>query len=196
MLPACNFLSTSVLDQNTFVTVQLQLKISVIFSRILRNNTALAGAVCVGSCIWQILVILSLDAISQLRSYFCVWMVQEVAESRQLHFKRVSRFWPIGGCCQGRNVLDCSRSFAVPSDCQAVGANGLWNARDISWGSEEGCSIQRSWWAASAGAVVLAHPGRIFKWGESPFHEVCVGKISIASQHSWYLSAIPNNEGW
>lgn len=42
-----------------FFNVQLQLKISVIVSRILRNNTALAGAACVGGCIWQTLLILS-----------------------------------------------------------------------------------------------------------------------------------------
>lgn len=63
-----------------FFSVQLQLKISVIFSRILRNNAALAGAVCEGGSAWQTLIIVSLNAISQLRSHFCVWMVQKVAE--------------------------------------------------------------------------------------------------------------------
>lgn len=72
MLPSCNFLNSSVLDQNMFFNVQLQFKISVIFSRILRNNTALAGAVCVGGSIWKTLVILSLNAISQLKLLLCL----------------------------------------------------------------------------------------------------------------------------
>lgn len=166
----------------------------VIFYRILRADTALTGDACMRGCIWQM---------------FCNSLPHSSADTLLLHLdgtvsgrgKKMALqmhllFWATGGCCKRRNVLDCSSSFVVSSDRQAVGANGLWNARNISWSSEESCALPRSRWAASASSVVLAHSWRVFKWGESPFHEVCVRKISIASQHSWYISAIPNNEGW
>lgn len=176
--------------------MQLQFKIPLILSRILREDAALTGDTYVVGCIWQMfcnslswchfsadMLLLHLDGTVSGRG-------------KRTAFQMCLLFWAIGGCCKRRNVLDCSCSFVVPADCQAVGANGLWNAGNICWSAEESCAIQRSWWAASASTVVLAYPWRIFKWGESPFHEVCVRKISIASQHSWYLSEIPNNEGW
>lgn len=62
--------------------------------------------------------VLSFYPVPQQIRCLCIYLDGTISDKGQtIAFPVFLLFWAIGGCCKRRNVLDCSRSLVVSSDC-------------------------------------------------------------------------------